>query len=129
MTTLAKLLFPEYFGKGLLFPHTTIVFPTSWILGGTTKSLNTTIRLGAWHTGSEAVAAACKLAQHSDGGWAPASPSRACVPLSCLATVLQSLWFRDREVSCTARAKPGQGFLSPSAVEGAVVVRLDALCV
>lgn len=57
----SKLLFPEYYGKGLLFPHTTIVFPTSWILGGTTKSLNTALRRGAWHTGSEEMGAACRL--------------------------------------------------------------------
>lgn len=126
MTTLAKLLFPEYFGKSLLFPHTTIVFPTSWILGGTTKSLNTTLRLGAWHTGSKEMAAACRLTQHSHSGWAPASPSMAPqLPRHRP----QSLSLRDREVSCTSQAKCAQGLLSPSAVEGAVVVRLDALCV
>lgn len=91
--------------------------------------MNTTIKLGAWHTGSKEMAAVCKLAHHTKASWALASPSMACMLLSCLTTVLQSLWFREREVSCTFRAKRGQGFFSPSAVEGAVVVRLDALFV
>lgn len=79
----SKLLFPEYYGKGLLFPHTAIVFPTSWILGGTTKSLNTALRRGAWHTGSEAMGAACRLAQRSaSGGHQPRQhgPSAASPP-------------------------------------------------
>lgn len=39
MTTLARLLFPEYFGKGFLFPHTTSSIPHILDAGGDNKKL------------------------------------------------------------------------------------------